>query len=59
VLIVVFSPGLSMLTIYGKTHKYPTNLQISPGCPFSVFSLRRITSIDLGIAPGGIFVGSS
>jgi hypothetical protein len=31
---------------------------MSPGCPFYVLSLRRITSIERGIAPGGIFVGS-
>lgn len=48
-----------MLEISGITQRYPINLHISPGCPFSVFSFLSTTSIDLGIAPGGIFDGSS
>jgi len=56
--IAVLSPGFSMDTISGATQRYPTNLQISPGCAFYALWLRRIILIDLGMPPGGILLGS-
>lgn len=51
---VYYSPGLDRAKISGTTARYPVNRHLSPGLAMSTVVSLTITSIDLGIPPGGM-----
>lgn len=56
---VFFSPGLVRDWMSGTATNFPVILTLSPGFTLSQMVSLNITSIDLGIPPGGISAESS